>query len=123
MEFWQWIVSDSHWRVLSPPSLLAALLTWLSRRRGWSPWQALVHQSNLNREIATCHQDLANERRAKEFAMHALREMAEAGSLVARMEGEEPRTTSGPSSNGPRRSPRRSTGSRPRPKPGPLDLP
>jgi hypothetical protein len=118
-----WLTSHEHWKWLSPPSLLAAMATWLSHRRGRSPWLAFTRQFNLNRELAICAQDRDNERRSKEFAMAALRELAEAGSVVAKAMAEGQPTSSGRSSRGPRRSPPPSTGSHPTRKPGPPDLP
>ena len=109
------------WPWLSP--FLAGATWLLGRRQGWRPWQSLVRQYNLNRELATCQQDRDNERRSKEFAMAALREMADAGSLVAKAAAEGRLTISEPSSSTPATSRRGSIKSRPTRKQGPLELP
>lgn len=122
MELWQWLISGEHWKWLSPPSVLAAVVAWFGRRKGLHPWEAIVRQFNLNREITACRQDVRNERQAKEYAMRALEEMVRAGTLI-KQATEEGRLTIGTSSNEHSPSPRTSIASRPRRRRGPLDLP
>lgn len=117
MDYRTW---SEHWPWLSP---LFVLLGWLGRRRALRPWRALVRQFNLNHELERCEQDLENERVSKEYAMVALQEMANAGSLVAKAAAEGRLTSSAPSSSERSTSRPRSIGSRPKRKRGPLDLP
>jgi hypothetical protein len=124
-----WSTLTEHWTWLPGPSLLLAVSGWLARRKGVHPWQALVSQFNLNREIATCKQDLAsceasraNEQRGREYATVALKEMIAAASQVKEAAEAGRLTSSSPSPSGRSRSRTTSTGSRRRPRRGPLDL-
>jgi hypothetical protein len=125
MEDWKsWI---AHWPWLSP--VLLGPLGWIGRRKGIHPWQALVRQGRLLKELESCRQDLAtceesrrNEQHATRYAMVALKEITQAAAMVKEAASEGRLTTSATSPTERENSPSRSTRSR-RTRKSPLDLP
>lgn len=130
MDFWSRLSSNltEHWLTLSPPSLLAAGLGWLGKRRGWG--RAIRRHWKLqdalwdteDRLRASEERNLALEE-ANEGLMRAISQLSDAGTMVLKAKAEGRLTTSEPPSTGPATSRRRSTGSRPMRKRGPLEIP
>lgn len=108
-----WSTLKEHWPWLSP--FVAAGMGWLGRRKGLRPWHTLVRQYNLNKELETCQQDLADAIRSRDYLKVALREITEAAAMVKTAHDAGLLTMSSPSPSAPGSSPGTSTESPPTP--------
>lgn len=101
-----------HWAWLSPPlAVLAAVMGWLGRRKGFHPWEAFVRQLRLNRDLADCQQDLAGAIQSRDYLKIALREITEAAAMVKTAHDTGYLTMTEPSPTAPSSSPASSTNS------------
>jgi hypothetical protein len=100
--------------------MAAAVLAWLSRRQIARAGSRLGDFLNAHRELAQCHSELTNQAESferqklsmtgeRDYLMAALRELIEAGGLVARVHKEGLLVTSESLPNKPSSSPTNSS--------------
>lgn len=132
-----WHSLRGHWKSLSPPSLLLAILGWLTRPRGrawirrwWDPRKALAAclgdletvREDCRQDLEDCRQSRDGGRAAIEYANYALKEIVQSMEQVKAVAAD-PSTSS---TGSPKRRSRSRTTSPASPrtrKRGPLDLP
>lgn len=117
MEPWSWLISEGHWKTLSPFSVLAALLTWLSRRRGRGPLDWLARRANLEKDNKLLRGELRSCAETNARLLTTIETLTDASAAVVRASQAGLLTTSSGSSPAPSTTPANSSPSRRRRKP------